>query len=303
MIIRKVKKIRRTKNIILDRDVTKDLGEFFGTSIVNTTPTDDDKSLVFHVNRGETKLHYRFDKKTINGIKNDLSLDNQPLQISLGRRTARLWWTLIVLAYEQGSGTVGNFSYDDILRLWGAKRSGKLYEDIKDMFLSLASATLTMHRKDKNGKPDILVYHLINSARIKGDENGGTTFSFELNEDALGITAHWLRYGQLSASQQAKGYLSVPTAELKQKGKNLRYINFCERLVLFPGGVVKAQTILEEWLKLPPSRLKHKKDCEQLLINILTQAKEEGKMVSFITNFPAGKNWLESWSVKIVKTN
>jgi len=304
MIIKKTIKTPKrgeVKKIPMDREMVKSMGEFFGTSIQNVMPEEDDNFLNFFVKRGSTELNYRFDKNVIDKIKGQLNLDKEETQINIGRRAGRLWLTLIVLAYEQ-SGTFGKFKYSDIIRLWSARESGQIYEDIRNLFISLSGANFILTKNEK-GKKDTVIMSFINSARISENEDmaNETIFHFELNENALGITANWIKYGSLSTKIQRDGYLSLPITDLSEKFENINYINFRERLRLFGGGEIKGITILEDWIKLSKDKLLRRSYCHSVIIKCLDQAKKDKLIKHYKTTFKLNKNWKNNWKITIVK--
>lgn len=124
---------------------------------------------------------------------------------------------------------------------------------------------------------------------------------FTLNNDALGLTADWIRWGQLSKARQAEGYLSIPVNDLEDKTKNVNYLNFRERLRLFKGGEVCGWTILTQWIKLDDDKLRRRGYCYQVLEQCLTKAKEDGELIDCKSFLPLEKGWEDKWKISISK--
>lgn len=291
----------------MDREITKNLGEFFGRSIINITPNDDEKKLTYSIRKNErVQLDYEFNKETIQKIKAQLGRDDEETQLNVGRLAGKFWLSLIVLAYEQRQNEYeikGKFKYQDIVNLWGVSEGSKLYSDIRNLFISLSSAKFIQKTHEKN-ETKVRFYSLINTGEIveKKDEAQATTFSFFLNPEALGLTADWIRYGRLSKSYQDEGYLSLPLDDLKNSIKDVNYINFRERLRLFGGSVISIGVILEEWIKITnPDKLKRKNYCITMVNNFLSKAKKENELKDFTLKTATGKNWRYEFQINISK--
>jgi hypothetical protein len=308
MLVKKTtKKITNVQKIPMDREITKNLGEFFGRSIINITPNDDEKKLTYSIRKNErVQLDYEFNKETIQKIKAQLGRDDEETQLNVGRLAGKFWLSLIVLAYEQRQNEYeikGKFKYQDIVNLWGVSEGSKLYSDIRNLFISLSSAKFIQKTHEKN-ETKVRFYSLINTGEIveKKDEAQATTFSFFLNPEALGLTADWIRYGRLSKSYQDEGYLSLPLDDLKNSIKDVNYINFRERLRLFGGSVISIGVILEEWIKITnPDKLKRKNYCITMVNNFLSKAKKENELKDFTLKTATGKNWRYEFQINISK--
>jgi len=166
---RTIKKITKTQKIPMDREVVKYMGEFFGRSIVNKVPEEDEKFLTYSIQQDDkTKLEYEFNKETINRIKTQLSIEDEDTQLNVGRLSGKMWMSLIVLAYEQGQKDYeirGKFTYRDIINLWGSQDSKQLYQDVRNTFISLSSARFV--RRVREGDETKVKFHsLINSGEI-----------------------------------------------------------------------------------------------------------------------------------------
>jgi hypothetical protein len=301
-----IKKITKTQKIPMDREVVKYLGEFFGRSIAHAVPREDEKFLTFSIQQDEkTKLQYQFNKDTISKIKTQLSIKDDDTQLSVGRLASKMWVTLIVLAYEQGQKDFeikGQFTYRDILKLWGANEGSKLYSDIRNIFISLSSARFV--QKIQEGDKTKTKFHtLINSGEIneKLNEEEATEFKFVLNNDALGLTADWIRWGRLSKSRQNEGYLSLPVSDLEENTKNVAYLNFRERLRLYKGGELSGWTVLTDWIKLDKDKLRRRGYCHDLLDKCLAQAKAENELAEYKAVLPQEKGWEDKWRVTVSK--
>jgi hypothetical protein len=308
----KVKKtlrtISKTQKIPMDREMTKYLGEFFGRSIINTTPYRDTDSLTYTLHpKDGVRLDYVFNNAIRNEIKKQLKIKDD--EIKTGRLANKFWLSLIVFAYEEPKRAeqfykiTGKFKYSDVAKLWGVKKhSGKFYSDIRNLFISMASCRF-VRKTQRRDKTETEVYGLISYAKIvekKGKEDT-TEFNFELDERALSITADWIRWDRISLSQQQEGYFSVPVSDLSESVKDVNWLNFRERLRLFKGGYVSGKKILEEWIKLNPNKLNRREYCSRLLKNCLEKAKKTSDLRQYTLTMPMGKDWLEKWSVLIVK--
>ncbi|MCL2173668.1 MAG: hypothetical protein FWB84_08590, partial [Candidatus Bathyarchaeota archaeon] len=162
---RTIKKITNTQKIPMDREVVKYMGEFFGRSIVNTIPEEDERFLTYSIQQDEkTRLEYEFNKETINKIKTQLSIKDEDTHLNVGRLAGKMWISLIVLAYEQGQDNYdikGKFTYSDIVNLWKIDEGSKQYSDIRNVFISLSSARFV--RKVQEGDDNKVEFHsLIN---------------------------------------------------------------------------------------------------------------------------------------------
>jgi len=303
---RTIKKITNTQKIPMDREVVKYMGEFFGRSIVNTIPEEDERFLTYSIQQDEkTRLEYEFNKETINKIKTQLSIKDEDTHLNVGRLAGKMWISLIVLAYEQGQDNYdikGKFTYSDIVNLWKIDEGSKQYSDIRNVFISLSSARFV--RKVQEGDDNKVEFHsLINSGAIREKKSGedATEFEFVLNSDALGLTADWVRWGKLSKSKQAEGYLSIPVSDLEENTKGANYINFKERLRLYKGGEISGWTVLNDWIKLSDDKLKRRGYCYQVLDQCLTKAKLENEISDYQTTLPLEKGWEKSWKITISK--
>ncbi|MDR1482535.1 MAG: hypothetical protein LBI74_07915 [Synergistaceae bacterium] len=248
-------------------------------------------------------LDYRFDKQKSRRLKKILKLNQEALSFSLGRRASRLWYSLIVMAAEQGFGTNGTFRVSDLVRLWECKKSGRLYSDIKQTFLSLASFN-PHYDNNKSGANRVeWGYSFFDAWLIEG-EGDDAIFSFELNKVALGITTEWLDDKKLSFKTLKGGYLSIPVSELKGKRLDPKYENFIERLRLLPPGKIKVlyYTILDDWIKIGDDMIReHRMRCHDLVIDYLQKAKTSKEITGFSSLVRGFKNWRETWAVEIMK--
>jgi len=301
-----IKKITNTQKIPMDREMVKFMGEFFGRSIINTVPEEDGRFLTYLIQHDEkTRLEYEFNKETISKIKSQLSIKDEDTHLNVGRLASKMWMSLIVLAYEQGQDNYdikGKFTYKDIVNLWKIDEGSKQYSDIRNVFISLSSARFV--RKIQEGDETKVIFHnLINSGEIneKKSELEATEFKFVLNNDALGLTADWIRWGKLSKSKQSEGYLSLPVSDLQENTKNINYINFKERLRLYKGGEISGWTILNDWIKLSGDKLKRRGYCYDVLDQCLSKAKFENEISDYKTVLPLEKGWEKTWKVTISK--
>ena len=300
---------KKIKRIPLDREVVAYLGEFFGRDITNTTPEASESELTYSVKQNDqVQLDYVFNRQRINQIKKQLNINDSTTEIQVGRLASKFWLSLIVFAFEQAdlsdepNKISGSFKYSDVIKLWNVKKSGAIYSDIRNLFISLAAAKF-VKKTLTNEKTEIEFYNLINYAKITEQKSSGaqTKFYFELDERALSITADWIRFGKLSLSQQADGYISIPISDLSESSKNSNYINFRERLRLYPGGEIKAITILRDWGKLTEDNLKRREFCYKLLNESLERAKNEKEIKSYKCDLELNSKWRENWHIKIVK--
>ena len=305
-----IKKATNTQRVPMDREVIQYLGEFFGRSIIQTVPEEDDKTFTYSIQKDENvQLDYVFSKDGINKIKKALGRENEDTQLNVGRLAGKMWMSLIVLAYEQRQNNYeirGAFQYKDIARLWQAQESGKLFDDIRNLFISMSSAKF-VQRTQIGNETKVKFYSLINSGEIaqKRSEEEATTFSFALNNEALGLTADWIRYGQINKSVQREGYLSLPVSDLSEEVKDVNYINFRERLRLYKGqagGYVSGEKIIRDWMKITnPNKLRRRGYCQTAIQNCLDRAVREKELASYEMDCPLTKDWLKSWKVHLTK--
>jgi hypothetical protein len=170
------------------------------------------------------------------------------------------------------------------------------------VFISLSSARFV--RKIQEGNETKVKFHtLINSGEINenNSEEEATEFKFVLNNDALGLTADWIRWGRLSKSRQSEGYLSLPVSDLEENTKDVSYLNFRERLRLYKGGELGGWTVLTDWIKLDRDRLRRRGYCYQVLHQCLTKAKTENEVADFTLSLPLEKGWEQKWRITISK--
>jgi hypothetical protein len=293
---------RNIKRIPIDRQRVRNDGEFFGRPFTQHAPTRNQGEIVFSIKIKDVTLDYRFDENKAKELKQILKLDPEKNAFALGRRAVRLWYSLILLAAEQGRGTIGTFRISAIARIWECERSGKFYNDIKQTFLSLASFS-PHYYNNKVGEDRVEWGHsFLDAWQIRGEGNGAV-FSFELNRVALGITADWLENKSLSFSNLKRGYLSLKVAELKKERSDPKYENFLERVrLLKPGSVeVKFETILNDWIKTGNDMLRRRLDCHNMVQRYLQSAKDESEIKAFeLQNITLAK-WRENWRVHITK--
>lgn len=95
--------------------------------------------------------------------------------------------------------------------------------------------------------------------------------------------------------------ISIPISDLTDTVKNVSYLNFRERLRLYPGGESKAITILQDWIKLSNDKLKRREYCYKVLLDSLEKAKEEKELKHYHCDLELNKFWRENWRVKIEK--
>jgi hypothetical protein len=299
----KPEKRSRINQIPIDRNSIKRNSEFFGRQFLQESPTDTDGEIIYTIIRDNVTLDYRFDKKKSRQLKKILKIDKRAAKFSLGRRASRLWYSLILMAAKQGSGTIGTFRVRDIVKLWECRKSGRLYSDIKQTFLSLAS--FNPHYINHRTGDDRIEwgYSFFDAWLIEGDGDDAF-FSFELNKVALGITTEWLNDKKLSFKTLRGGYLSIPVSELKGKRLDPKYENFIERIRLLKPGKVKVlyYTILDDWIKIRKDMiLEHKKRCHDLVFDYLEKAKAAKEISDFRSIVYKPKNWRENWFVEIAK--
>jgi hypothetical protein len=293
---------RTINKIPIDRDRVRRNSEFFGRDFLQESPAVKDGKIVYTLKKANFTLDYRFDKKKSEQLKEILRLNKEGDVFSLGRRALRLWYSLIVLAAEQGQGASGTFHIKDIVRLWESKRSGRLYADIKQTFLSLATFNPYYHN-NKQGENRIEWGHSFFDAWLIKGTGDNAVFEFELNKVALGITARWLENRKLSFKEIGRGYLTLEVKELKKPRPDAKYENFIERLrLLKPGQVnVKFVTVMNDWIKIGDDMLRQRKKCYDLALKYLTQARREEEIKGFALKVAVMKNWLEKWRVQITK--
>lgn len=213
----KVKNVKRSakkvKRIPLDREIVTYLGEFFGRDITNTTPESSADELTYSIKQNDqVQLDYVFNRQRINQIKKQLNINDPTTEIQVGRLASKFWLSLIVFAFEQAKSSskpykiTGTFKYSDVIKLWNVKKSGAIYSDIRNLFISLSAAKFVKKTLIKD-RTETEFYNVINYAKITEKKNSEieTEFYFELDERALSITADWIRFGKLSLSQQADG--------------------------------------------------------------------------------------------------
>jgi hypothetical protein len=295
-------RLRKISKIPIDRDRVRRNSEFFGRDFLQETPVIKDGEIVYTLKKADFILDYRFDKKKSEQLREILRLDKGGSAFSLGRRALRLWYALIVLAAEQGQGTSGTFHIKDIVRIWETERSGRLYNDIKQTFLSLA--TFSPHYYNgKEGEERIEWGHSFFDAWLIRGAGEKAVFEFELNKIALGITAKWLENRKLSFAEIKGGYMTLRVEELKNPRSDPKYENFVERLrLLKPGQVcVKFETVLKDWIKTGDGMLRQRKKCHDLVYRYLSQGRKEGEIKEFAMQVGVLKGWLSAWRVKIIK--
>jgi hypothetical protein len=293
---------RKINKIPIDRDRVRRNSEFFGRDFLQESPFIKGGKIVYTLKKTNFTLDYRFDKMKSEQLKEILRLDKEGNVFSLGRRALRLWYSLIVLAAEQGQGTSGTFHIRDIVRLWESKRSGRLYSDIKQTFLSLATFNPYYHN-NKQGEDRIEWGHSFFDAWLIKGTGDNAVFEFELNKVALGITAKWLNKRELSFEEIGRGYLTLEVKELKKPRPDAKYENFIECLrLLKPGQVnVKFETVMSNWIKIGDDMLRQRKKCHDLVLKYLSQARAEEEIQGFILKVTVVKNWLKEWRVQITK--
>jgi hypothetical protein len=293
---------RNISKIPIDRDRVKRNSEFFGRAFSQERPVLKDGEITYTIIKETFTLDYRFNKSKSDRLKKNLRLENKGNVFSLGRRAARLWYSMIYLAAVQGGGHTGTFRLKDIAELWHCGRSGRLYTDIKQTFLSLA--TFTPHyRNNKTGSGLVeWGYSFFDAWLIKG-EGDGAVFSFEMNKTALGITSRWLKESNLSMSELKGGYLAIKVSELREDRGSPKYENFVERVrLLKPGGVkVGFEKVLLDWIKVGDDLLRQRKKCHALVSKFLAQARSEGEIKDFRLEVRGLKDWLKAWTVRITK--
>jgi hypothetical protein len=293
---------RKVKKIPIDRDRIKRNSEFFGRQFLQEIPTHKGGDIIYSVRRDGLTLDYRFNKAKSQQLRKILQLDKNFSGFSLGRRASRLWYSLIVLAAEQGSGTMGKFKVSDLIRLWEVKKSGRLYNDIKQTFLSLASFNPYFSNNKTGAEKIDWGYSYFDAWLIKG-EGDNAEFTFELNKVALGITQEWLEDRRLSLSSLKSGYLSMPISDLKGKRDEPSYENFIERIRLLKSGEVTVlySTILRDWIKVGDDVFRRRKQSHDLVLGYLQKAQDAQEIKGFTSSTQKMKEWRETWNVSIHK--
>ena len=296
---------RSIKSIPIDRKRVKADGEFFGRAFNHLLPVEEGGHIVYSIKNKDFTLDYRFDKKKSEKLKEALKLNAvDGHNFSLGRRAARLWYSMVFLAAEQGQGrgNRGSFSINDIVKLWDCKRSGRLYADIQQTFLSLA--TFNPHYSNNQvGANRVEWGHSFFNTWCIGGEGDTAVFNFELNQAALGITHEWLNNG-LSYDSLRGGYTSIKLKDLKQTQPDSKYANFLERVRLLKPGrpcTLKFITILTDWIKVREDFLRKRSACHSLVYSYLEKAQKEGEIKNFKTYLPGLTQWREEWKVEITK--
>ena len=294
----------------MDREIVEIMGDFWGRSIQNEEAEEIGNEIIYSVQKNDsTTLDYTFDKSIIEAIKKKLHKEGEALQINPGRQAGKLWLSLIVMAYDQNKygkdyKIKGSFSYQDISSLWDVEKGGKTYKDIRDLFMTLASAKF-VSTKQEGDKKQATIYSLINTATVtdKEIEPGvfQTYFEFELNEHALGLTADWIRFGRISKSIQSEGYLSIPVSDLTEKESDTNYLNFRERLRLFKGGPISGKILLVDWIKLSGVKMTRRSYCCQVITDCLEKAKSNRELQDYAVILPLQKGWLDNWKITILK--
>jgi hypothetical protein len=291
------------KIIPLDRQRVKDDGEFFGRTFLQKKPIEKNGHIVYQVKVGDVTLDYRFDKKKVNELKKILfhGVELEENLFSLGRRAALMWYSLVYLVAVQGGVTKGIFRIADIVEIWKSKPSGKLYNDIKQTFLSLAAFN-PYYNNGQSGKDRIEWGHSFFDAWVIKGEGDSAIFEYELNRIALGITTDWLENG-LSLSTLKGGYFPFHIQELEKLRADDKYENLVERIRLLPPGVmtVKCSTLLRDWMKLREDMLRRHKKCHDLIYKYLQKACDNKEIASFRYHVHGGKNWLEKETILIEK--
>ena len=77
--------------------------------------------IVYSIIKPDFTIEYRFDKEDAERLRALLKQDSRK-GFSVGSRGRRLWYALMVLAKEQGTGTGGTVSIRDIARVLGMER-------------------------------------------------------------------------------------------------------------------------------------------------------------------------------------
>jgi hypothetical protein len=280
----------------------KSHGEFWGRPFLRETPQVESEFITYTVKKPKFTLEYRFEKAKVAQLKKILNLEKKSQDFSLGRRASRLWYTMIVLTAEHGKGTSGSFTVGDIVKIWGSQDSGRLYEDIRQTFMSLAAFNPIFSNYQADKKRQVWGYSFLKGYLIKGDGDSAV-FSFTLNEIALGITTEWLNNKKLNEASLKSGYLMLPVAKLREKRGDLGYENFRERVRLLKPGIVRVKfyTILDEWIKVGDDMLKHRGECYHLVMKYCQRAKESGEIKSYKQEVITIKGWREQWQMQIHK--
>lgn len=294
-----IKKSSGRKTIIpLDRERVKAHGELWGRALdsYDSATTHDIISYTFETT--DFAYDFGFNKIKAHELREALKLDAQK-DFTVGRRLAHLWYTLMIIADEQGEGTSGSFTVGDIVKEWGREKSGKLHAHIKQSFMTLASLRFKQTNNKKGKARREWGYNFIDSWAIESDNK----FSFKLNDAALGITSIYLKSKNLTPEILKRGYLPLPFANLTEKDLDPKYENFAERLSLLkPGKIeVKFKTILKDWIKTTDDVMKHRKKSYDLVMKYCQQAKKRGEIKDFQQTVLGTKNWREDWKIIFTK--
>lgn len=288
------------RRIPVGRDYLKNMSEFWGRNIQNIDAELVGSDVKYQIKNNDLSLEYAFNLEAMRSIIQDSS---EP-EISVGWQTDRMYLSLIWFAYMSSRTNSdydlkGSFTYKELIDLWGLKQGGRTYKTIKDLFISLCSATFTCVDASKK---TTYIFHPVSKASVReGINHNDTQFSFSLDPDTIGLSAEFIRYNKLSLASQKKGYVSIPISRLSEKKKSDNYENFRSSLLLYQGGELYAKTILENWLKLSKDKLRRRKYCYNTIADCLQQSKDEGLIRHYRADMPLTKGWIKRWKVSIFK--
>jgi hypothetical protein len=308
--------------IPMEREMVKFFGEFFGRSILNKKGERDEKGNFFITvkDSGQESLRLQIDEPLIDEIKNKLGIPKNESITTLSRQSGRLWLTLIVLAYEQfdnqqlkGGNTskiVGEFTYRNIIKIWGIEDGQKTRKIIRDLLFSLHTNHF-VSVKQLGGRTEVTSSYPVPKVTFVTGANQETVFRFELSDDVLGLTANWIRMGEISKSLQREGYLALPVSDIKENERDTNYLNFRERLRLVGGDprldvitlTISGKTMLEDWIKLDDDKLKRRAYCRNQILSCLEKAKAQKELLEYEADLPLQKGWLDLWTVSVSKVN
>ncbi len=306
----KTPKKKNLTSIPVDRELALAFRHTLGKSLVGAIRSSDESGQVsYTAQRGGKTVTWRFNKDLARQIERKIKKKSFDNNFNLGLRALRTVYSMIYFSAVNGTGLDGQFTIHELLKLWGkdtkTKRGGQDYEEIRSTIISLGSLVLSTIQDKPDGVSETIIRPLFSEVIIGGKEGQKQTINYSFNKKALGTNADWLESAGLDRSVFTSGYLSLPKAELAQKGDPV-YDAFRERVKLIPPGLktYSFDTILNKWLFLSPDKLRRKAASIELITALLSQAKEEGLISGGkITHDPEIETWLQGYAVALYKTN
>ena len=218
---------------------------------------------------------------------------------TLGRRSFEMLLGMIWFA-KRDNGLRGHFRAAEMARFLreDPPNSGRLYDDIKRTFLSLATV------KIRN-------VGLIESVEEVGEEGirfieqwehdpKGEGYNYTLNPLALGITALWLN-DELREDNIGHGYINYPLAYVKERlGETEKA--FRDSLLLIRQNVtVRAWTIAKNWCCFSDDALKRRRQVHDRIFDYLGRANKRGDIISWESTGLKLNTWKSEWKITISK--